>query len=341
MSVFIIAEAGVNHNGDIALARKLIDAAKNACCDAVKFQSFKADRLVTKTAGKAQYQIENTNSAESQYEMLKKLELSYNDHAELISYCRENNITFISTPFDEESADMLDNLGITVFKISSGDITDKHLLKHVAKKQKPVILSTGMSTLEEVEEALQWIYGEGNRNVTLLHCTSCYPAAVEDVNLNAIKALQHAFKVKVGYSDHTPGVEIPAAAVALGAEVIEKHITLDKSMPGPDHKVSLEPDELSKMVRYIRNIEKALGDGRKYPVQKELDVREAARKYIVTNREIYKGQVISYDMLCVKRAGKGIEPKQMDSITGSVALKDLAKGYALQPGDFNKCRLTK
>lgn len=335
MSVFIIAEAGVNHNGDIMLARKLVDAAKNACCDAVKFQSFKADRLVTKTAARAQYQIENTNSSESQYEMLKRLELSYDDHVELMSYCKRSNIVFISTPFDEESADMLDNLGMTLFKVSSGDITDKYFLKHIARKQKPVILSTGMSTMEEIEEALEWIYEEGNRNITLLHCTSCYPTAFEDANLDSIKTLRHAFNVKVGFSDHTPGIEAPVAAVALGAEVIEKHITLDRNMNGPDHKASLEPYELSKMVGYIRNIEKALGNGLKCPVQKELHIREAARKYIVTSREIYKGQIISADMLCAKRTGGGIEPGEIDSIAGCKATRNLAEGHVLQAGDFS------
>ncbi len=334
MAVFIIAEAGVNHNGDIELAKRLVDAAKEACCNAIKFQTFKAEKLVTKTAAKAQYQIENTNSCESQYEMLKKLELTYHNHAELIKYCREKDIVFISTPFDEESADMLDNLGVRLFKISSGDITDKYLLKHIARKQKPIILSTGMSTLGEVEEAIQWIYEEGNRNVTLLHCTSCYPAKYKDINLMAIKTLKVAFRVRVGYSDHTPGMEVPIAAAAMGAEVIEKHITLDKNMMGPDHKASMEPVELVKMVECIRNIEKALGDGLKFPTGEELKVREAARKYIVTNRLIYRGQTISSDMLCIKRAGSGFEPKHMDSIIGSIAAKDLPEGHILQKGDF-------
>ncbi len=334
MAVFIIAEAGVNHNGDIELARKLIDAAQKACCNAVKFQTFKAERLVTKTAGRAEYQIENTGSDESQFKMLEKLELGFDSHMELARYCREKSIMFISTPFDEESSDMLDDLGVSLFKISSGEITNKYFLKHIAKKQKPIILSTGMSTLGEVEEALQWIYEEGNRNVVLLHCTSCYPAGYGEVNLKAMQTLKDAFKTRVGYSDHTLGFEIPFAAVALGAEVIEKHITLDRNMCGPDHAVSLEPGELVRMVNGIRNIEKALGDGIKKPVNGEIKMREAARRYIVTNRKIYRGQTISRDMLSLKRAETGFEPKNMDSIIGSIAAKDLAEDHVLQRDDF-------
>jgi sialic acid synthase SpsE len=266
--------------------------------------------------------------------MLKKLELSYENHKELIKYCNSKNILFLSTPFDEESVDMLYDLGIKLFKIPSGEITNKPFLKYIAKKQKTIILSTGMSTLGEVEEALKWIYEEGNYQVTLLHCTSNYPAEISDVNLKAMLTLKDAFKVKVGYSDHTLGTEVSIAAVALGAEVIEKHFTLDKNMEGPDHKASLEPLELKKLVQAIRNIEIALGDGVKKPSRQELSTREVVRKSIVTCRSIEKGETITHEMLALKRPGTGLEAKYLEMILNKKATRNLPSDYILQIGDF-------
>lgn len=334
MPTFIIAEAGVNHNGNIELAKSLIDIACEAGCDAIKFQTFKADNLVIKSAQKAEYQIKNTGNNDSQYDMLKKLELSYENHKELIKYCNSKNILFLSTPFDEESVDMLYDLGMKLFKIPSGEITNKPFLKYIAKKQKTIILSTGMSTLGEVEEALKWIYEEGNYQVTLLHCTSNYPAEISDVNLKAMLTLKDAFKVKVGYSDHTLGTEVSIAAVALGAEVIEKHFTLDKNMEGPDHKASLEPLELKKLVQAIRNIEIALGDGVKKPSRQELSTREVVRKSIVTCRSIEKGETITHEMLALKRPGTGLEAKYLEMILNKKATRNLPSDYILQIGDF-------
>ncbi|MCW7999959.1 N-acetylneuraminate synthase, partial [Clostridium sp. cpc1] len=257
---FIIAEAGVNHNGNIDIAKKLVDAAVEAGVDAIKFQSFKAGNLVTKSAKKAEYQKETTGNG-NQFEMLKKLELSYKEHIILKKYCEEKGIMFISTPFDFESADLLEKLNIPLYKISSGDLTNIPLLKYIAKFNKPMIVSTGMANLGEVEIAVNAIKEGGNDKITLLHCTSNYPTACEDVNLNAILTLKNAFKLPVGYSDHTIGIEIPIGAVAMGTKVIEKHFTLDKNMEGPDHRASLEPNELKEMVKNIRNIEKAFGNG--------------------------------------------------------------------------------
>lgn len=324
MNTLIIAEAGVNHNGDMSIAKKLVDAAKDAGCDAVKFQTFKAESLVTKLARKALYQIENTGGSDSQFAMLKKLELTRAHHMELVQYCRQKDILFISTPFDEQSADLLEELGMELFKIPSGEITNKPFLQHIARKQKPMILSTGMSTLGEVDEALTWIYETGNRQVTLLHCTSNYPTDFKDVNLKAMLTLRDAFKVRVGYSDHTPGLEIPAAAVALGAEVIEKHFTLDKNMEGPDHKASLEPEELKRMAAMIRNIEAAMGDGIKRPSVTEKDTAAVARKSVVAGANITRGEMISRDMIAVKRPGTGIPPKYIDWMIGRRALRDIS-----------------
>lgn len=323
MDTFIIAEAGVNHNGNTELAKKMVDAACQAGCNAVKFQTFKADRLVTRSAKKAEYQVKNTGNSESQYDMLKKLELGYESHKELFEYCRHGSIKFLSTPFDEESADMLEELGMEIFKIPSGEITNRPLLKHTAKKQKPIILSTGMAALVEVEEALNWIYEEGNTQVTLLHCTSNYPTGAKDVNLKAMLTLKEAFKVRVGYSDHTPGTEVAIAAVALGAEVLEKHFTLDKSMEGPDHRISLEPDELECLVRAVRNIELALGDGIKRPADSEINIRAVVRKSIAARNKIYAGEVITQDKIILKRPGTGLEPKFADYIVGRKAVRDI------------------
>lgn len=315
----IIAEAGVNHNGDVNLAKKLIDVAKHAGADAVKFQSFKAENVVTKTASKARYQKQTTGSGESQYEMMKKLELSEGDFKKLAIYARKKGIMFLSTPFDKESVDLLDELGVPAFKIASGEITNFPLIRHIAKKDRPVILSTGMSTLEEIGEALQVIKIKGVKDIVLLHCVTAYPAKVEDVNLKAMVTMRKAFKLPVGLSDHTIGMVVPIAAVALGAVVIEKHFTLDKNLPGPDHRASLEPKELSQMIEAIRQVEKALGDGTKKPSKEEKDIKKAARRSIVARLNIPRGTIITDDMLDVKRPGGGLEPKYLEKVRGARA----------------------
>jgi len=334
MSIFIIAEAGVNHNGDIKTAKRLIDAAKEANCNAVKFQTFRAESLVTDMLPLAEYQKQNTVTVDSQLEMLKKLELSWESQRELFNYCREKGIIFLSTPFDEVSADFLNDIGMRIFKIPSGEITNKYLIKHISRMSKPIILSTGMSSLAEIETALNWIYEDGNNNVTLLQCTSCYPAEYRDVNLNAIRTLKECFGVRVGYSDHTVGIEAAIASAALGAEVIEKHLTLDRNMEGPDHKASIEPQELKTLVQYIRNVETSLGNGIKKPCASEIEMRKSARKYIVAQKDIYMGHTITREMISLKRCGEGFVPEFMDYIVGSVATKDLSKGHILKKGDF-------
>ena len=334
LAVFIIAEAGVNHNGSVEIAKKLIDIAAEAGCDAVKFQTFSADKLVTKDSQMAEYQKANTKKDQSQYEMLKKLELSYADFLELKEYCEFKGIQFLSTPFDEDAVDSLEELEVEIYKISSGDITNKPFLKHVAKKHKPIILSTGMSTMEEIKEAVAWIYEEGNKDVTLLHCTSSYPTLFSEVNLKAIGTLKNRFNTRVGYSDHTLGIEVSIAAVAVGAEVIEKHFTLDNNMEGPDHKASLEPDELVKLVKSIRNIELAMGNGEKIPSPKEIKIMKVVRKSIVTKEAINKGTIISEDMLCYKRPGTGIEPKSIHLVINRVSVKDLPKDHVLSFEDL-------
>jgi N-acetylneuraminate synthase len=335
MTVFIIAEAGVNHNGSLETAMGLVDAAFNAGCDAVKFQTFKTEDIVTKNVLKANYQALNTFKPGTQFDMLKELELGENDHRALFSYCRQKGIRFMSTPFDEESADFLDELGMEIFKVPSGEITNRLFLKHISRKKKPIILSTGMSTLKEVEEAVEWILEEDNMDLALLHCTSCYPAQYKDVNLKAINTLRNHFDLEVGYSDHTLGTEIAMGAVAIGAQIIEKHITLDRSMEGPDHKCSLEPDELGKMVYAIRNIEEALGDGIKRPMENELEIRNLARKYIVAKKHISKGQSITFDVISFKRAGGGLEPKYIEKILGSIAAKEIEEGAIIKEIDFH------
>ncbi len=319
---FIIAEAGVNHNGSLEIAKKLIDAAVHAEADAVKFQTFSTDRLVTKNAPKADYQNETTDRNESQYDMLKKLELTYEEHKILEYYCQENNILFMSTPFDFESVDLLEKLGVELYKIGSGDLTNIPLLQYIAKKQKPMIVSTGMSNLGEVEEAVNYIKGCGNENIILLHCISNYPAAYEDVNLKAMNTLKEAFKLPVGYSDHTSGIEVPIAAVAMGAKVIEKHFTLDKTMEGPDHKASLSSKELKEMVSNIRYVESALGNGIKKPQDSERNNRKVSRKSLTAARNLKKGDKISKEDIDIKRPGTGIPPKFIDEIVGSVLLRD-------------------
>ncbi len=313
---YIIAEAGVNHNGSLDVAKRLVEGAKKAGADAVKFQTFKAERLVSRFASKAEYQKETTARDESQLQMIRKLELSESDHAELMELCRKRKIDFLSSPFDEESADLLDRLGIGVFKIPSGELTNHPFLEHIARKKKPMILSTGMSSLDEVEEAVAVIFSTGNGALTLLHCVTEYPAPVEEINLRAMITMKEVFGLPVGYSDHTPGIEIAVAAVALGAEVVEKHFTLDRTLPGPDHKASLEPSELRGMVKAIRNVEKALGDGKKVPAPCEVKNMNIARKSIVALKRIRAGEIISRDKLGIKRPGHGIQPKDLEKTIG-------------------------
>ena len=324
MSVFIIAEAGVNHNGDIELAKKLIDAASDAGADAVKFQTFKAEKLVSKDAKKAAYQQENMQvKSDSQYEMLKKLELDTQTHKELIEYCNTKNIMFLSTPFDLESIELLNDLQLPIFKIPSGEITNLPYLRAIAKLNKKVVLSTGMSSMQEVREAFEVLLNNGTEkeNITILHANTMYPTPMEDVNLHAMQSIQKELDIAVGYSDHTLGIEVPIAAVAMGASIIEKHFTLSRSMEGPDHKASLEPDELKAMVISIRNIEKSLGSYEKKPSPSEMPNMALARKSIVAARKIAKGEVLSEENLTVKRPGEGISPMRWDKIIGKVATK--------------------
>lgn len=326
MSVFIIAEAGVNHNGDINLAKKLIDIAVDAGVDAVKFQTWKTELLVTKEAIQAQYQSENTGKKESQYEMLKRLELSYDEFRELKKYCNSKNIMFLSTPDEFESADFLCELQ-DIFKIGSGELTNIPFLKHIGKYSKKIILSTGMGTLGEIEKALSVLINAGSKKeyITLLHATTMYPTPMNEVNLNAMLTIKNAFNIKVGYSDHTMGIEIPIAAVALGATVIEKHFTISRDMEGPDHKASLEPKELKQMVEAIKNIEKAMGNGEKIPQQSEILNKKVVRKSIVANREIKKGEILSEDNLSTKRVGSGLSSELWYEIVGLKANYEFQK----------------
>lgn len=322
--VFIIAEAGVNHNGDLETAKRLVDAAVVAGADAVKFQTFVPEEVVTGSAEKAPYQKANMfGCRETQLDMIRRLALSKEDFRTLKAYCDRAGIMFLSTPFDYYSVDLLDELGVPLFKIPSGELVNDRFLRYVAARGKPLIISTGMATLGEVEEALGVVQDAGAREITLLHCTSAYPASYEEVNLRAIITLRHAFGLPVGYSDHTPGIEVAVAAVALGARVIEKHFTLSRSMEGPDHKASLEPDELAAMVRAIRNVERALGDGRKRPSPGEQDVMRAARRSLVAAVDIAAGELITSDKLAVKRPGTGISPKMWDVVVGRRARVDI------------------
>lgn len=348
-SVFIIAEAGVNHNGSLDLARQLIDVAADAGADAVKFQTFKAQNLVSKSAAKAEYQVKTTGSVESQFEMIQKLELDEAAHRELITHCRARNIQFLSTPFDHASVDLLaDTFNLPLLKIPSGEITNGPLLLKVARTGKPLILSTGMSTLEEVQEALGVLaFGligskeppsldafrrafnsrEGRavlgKKVSLLHCTTEYPTPLAEVNLRAMDTLSEVFGLPVGYSDHTAGITIPVAAVARGAVIIEKHFTMDRSLPGPDHQASLEPEELRAMVRSIREVEGALGDGVKRPTVSELKNRSVARKSLVATAEINAGDVFAPGNLGVKRPGDGVSPMKFWDFLG----RNATRGY--------------
>lgn len=322
--IFIIAEAGVNHNGDIEIAKKLVDEAALAGADAIKFQTFKAENLVCKNASKAEYQLETTNKTESQFDMLKKLELTPEMHVHLIEHCKKRNIMFLSTPFDIDSLHYLVVCGVDIIKIPSGEITNYPLLREVGKTGKKVILSSGMGTLEETESAVKVLTENGCMDITVLHCNTEYPTPYQDVNLKAMLTIKERLGVGVGYSDHTLGIEIPIAAAALGAEVIEKHFTLDKKMEGPDHKASLEPDELQAMVKAIRNIELALGDGEKKPSESEKKNIDIARKSIVARCDISKGETYTEENLTTKRPGKGISPMRWNEIIGQKAIRNFS-----------------
>jgi N,N'-diacetyllegionaminate synthase len=320
----IIAEAGVNHNGDLELAKKLVNIAADAGADLVKFQTFNANRQVTRSANKADYQIQSTGIDESHYEMLKRLELTEGMHHELIDYCDKRNIGFLSTGFDIESINLLVRLGQNQFKIPSGEITNLSYLHHIGRFGKPIILSTGMATLGEIEAAIEVLEKAGTTRskITVLHCTTEYPTPMSEVNLRAMQSIQAAFGVAVGYSDHTLGVEVAIAAVAMGASVIEKHFTIDRCLPGPDHKASLEPKELANMVKSIRNIEIALGDGVKRLSKSEYINKAVSRKSIVASQAIKVGEIFSNDNLTTKRPGTGISPMLLDQVLGRNARRD-------------------
>ena len=322
--VFIIAEAGVNHNGSLDLAKKLIDVASESGADAVKFQTFKAEKLVSKNAQKADYQKQTTNKTESQFDMIKKLELDMDTHKELIAYCETKNIMFLSTPFDHDSIELLNDLGLEIFKIPSGEITNLPYLRHIGKLNKKVILSTGMADIGEIEDALDILINTGTKkeNITILHANTMYPTPMEDVNLKAMVTIGNTFDIAYGYSDHTLGIEVDIAAVALGACCVEKHFTLDKMMEGPDHKASLEPHELKSMIKAIRNIELALGSCVKKPSKSEIPNMQIARKSIVAKIEIKKGDKLSEENITIKRPGNGINPMRWDEVVGTIAAKD-------------------
>ena len=326
---FVVAEAGVNHNGEPEKTFRLVDAAVRAGADAVKFQTFTAEQLATRDAPKAGYQAEVTGSGESQFEMLRRLELSAEAHRELLAYSRQHGILFMSTPFGEDSADLLDELGIAVFKIPSGEITNLPFLTHVARKGKPMIISTGMATLGEVETAMGVVRDAGARDLVLLHCVSNYPARPSDVNLRAMETMAAVFEVPVGYSDHTAGMEVALAAVALGACVLEKHVTLDRSLPGPDHRASLEPAEFAALVTGIRTVEGALGNGCKEPAASEAEMAAVARKSLVAARHIPAGSKLTEEMLAAKRPGTGLPPAMRSQLLGRVVSRDIPAGTLL------------
>ena len=330
MSVFVIAEAGVNHNGSLQLAKQLVDAVKESGADCVKFQTFISKNVVSKNAKKADYQKQRTNAEETQLDMLKKLELSFDEFVELSQYCTEKEIEFLSTAFDFESIEFLNGLGMSRWKIPSGDITNLPYLIKIAQLNMPVILSTGMSTMDDIRNAVAALKENGAGDITVLHCTTEYPTPYSDVNLNAMLSIKKEFNVNVGYSDHTKGIEVPIAAVALGAKVIEKHFTLDRNMEGPDHKASLEPSELKAMVDAIRNIEVALGDGKKLPAESEKKNMVVARKSIIAKRNISKGEIFSEDNLSVKRPGEGISPMMWFDVLGKVAIRDFKEDELIE-----------
>jgi len=329
---FIIAEAGVNHNGSLEIAKKMVDVAKESGADAIKFQTFKAENLVSKFAPKAEYQELTTNKNKSQLEMLKMLELSNSKFVELFNYCNDNDILFLSSPFDVDSAKFLNNLGMNIFKIPSGEITNYPLLKEIGSYGKNIIMSTGMADLGEIEDALNVLVASGTslERIVVLQCNTEYPTPYEDVNLKAMLTIREAFKIDVGYSDHTLGIEVPIAAVALGAKVIEKHFTLDRNMEGPDHKASLEPDELKAMVKDIRNIELAFGDGIKKPSKSEKKNINIARKSIFAKRDIKKGDIFTEENITTKRPGNGVSPMRWDEILGRKASRDFKEDEMIE-----------
>ncbi|MBU0571721.1 MAG: N-acetylneuraminate synthase [Candidatus Omnitrophica bacterium] len=330
--IFIIAEAGVNHNGDLAIARKLVDAAAESGADAVKFQAFKAAAGISHYACKAEYQRRTTGSDGSQLEMVRQLEFDKNDHLELLSYCKEKGIAFLSSPFDMGSLKMLNDIKMDVIKIPSGEIVNAPLLRMTAKTAKRVILSSGMAEMEEIRAALSILTGEGfpAENITILHCTTEYPAPLEEVNLKAMNSIADEFGLPVGYSDHTAGIEVSVAAAAIGASIIEKHLTLDNSMEGPDHKASLQPEEFKNMVDAIRKIEKALGDGKKTATPSEKKNRDIVRKSIVAARAIKEGELLTEDDITVKRPGNGISPMLWDEVIGRKAIRDFEEDEILE-----------
>lgn len=323
--VYIIAEAGVNHNGSFQVACRMVDEAAKAGADAVKFQTFRAELVASKFAEKAEYQKECTGEEESQLDMIKKLELSYVQYVELAAYCKERDIVFLSTPFDLESIDFLQTLDMPFWKIPSGEITNLPYLTKIGASHKPVLLSTGMSSLEEIATALEILKEAGAGEIRLLHCNTSYPTHYEDVNLKAMQAMAARFRCPVGYSDHTLGIEVPIAAVAMGAAVVEKHFTLDRGMEGPDHQASLIPEELAQMVLSIRHVEIALGKGEKKPSPSELANRDVARKSIVAKKPIQKGTLFTEENICVKRPGTGISPMRWFDVLGTVATRDFVE----------------
>lgn len=331
---FVIAEAGVNHNGDVETALRLIDAAKRAGADAVKFQTFIAEEVISASAPKAAYQVRNTGGEESQLEMVKKLELPPAAFHFLAKYCKERDIMFLSTPFDFRSVELLEEIGVPAFKIASGEITNFPLLEKVARTGRPIILSTGMSTLAEVESALGVIYAAGGTEIILLHCTSNYPASAASANLRAMKTMEESFGVPVGLSDHTEGIAIAIAAVALGACVIEKHFTLNRAQPGPDHRASIEVDEFAEMVRSIRRVEEALGDGVKKPAPEELSTSEVARRSLVAREDIAEGAVVTERMIAIRRPGTGIPPKMYSALIGRRVKQGISAGTVLSMDMF-------
>ena len=328
----IIAEAGVNHNGSLEMAKQLIDGAVNAGVDIVKFQTFKAEKLVSESAQKAAYQKETTGAAESQYQMIKKLELDKETHQVLMDYCQQQGIEFLSTPFDFESIELLHQLGLNIYKIPSGEITNYPYLKALAKYNKRVIMSTGMARIGEIEDALEALTcnGTDREKITILQCNTEYPTPFDDVNLNAMLTIKQAFNLPVGYSDHTRGIEVPIAAVAMGATVIEKHFTLDRTLPGPDHKASLEPHELKAMVTAIRNVDKAMGNGIKTPSPSEKKNMPIARKSIVAYREIQAGEIFTDENITTKRPGDGISPMRWNEILGRKAIRNFEKDELIE-----------
>jgi N-acetylneuraminate synthase/N,N'-diacetyllegionaminate synthase len=326
---FIIAEAGVNHNGSLEMARQLVDVAVRAGADAVKFQTFKAEKVVSATAPKAEYQLQTTSPAESQLDMIRRLELPSDAFRELQAYCHQQGILFISSPFDHESADLLDNLKVPAFKIGSGEITNLPLLAHVARKGRPMLVSTGMSTLDEVAVALDTIRRAGASQLVLLHCVSNYPANPADANLHAMNAMADTFQVPVGFSDHTQGITVAVAAVALGACILEKHFTLDRTLPGPDHLASLEPRELRELVEAVRTVTSALGDGRKQPAASEANTAAVARRSLVAARHIAAGTRLTQELIAILRPGTGLPPAMRDQLVGRVAKTDIPEGTLL------------